>query len=49
MEGQLPPKLKTVVAESDKLILKSGEIAQTTLSASLLDDSFIDIKQASVV
>ncbi|NLK48737.1 MAG: carbohydrate-binding protein [Bacteroidales bacterium] len=49
MEGQLPLKLKTVVAESDKLILKSGEIAQTALSASLLDDSFIDIKQASVV
>lgn len=48
MEGQLMPILKTVVAESDKMILKKGETAQTFLSATLQDDSFIDINQADV-
>ncbi len=48
MQGQLKPTLETVVAESDKIILKQGETAQTSISATLLDDSFIDIEQTTV-
>lgn len=48
MKGQLKPALATVVAESDKMILQPGETAQTRLSATLLDDSFIATEKTQV-
>jgi beta-glucosidase len=49
MQGQFKPTLETVVAESDKMILQPGETAETRLSATLLDDSFIAIEETQVV
>lgn len=41
MKGQFKATLETVVAETDQMILQPGETAQTRVSATLLDDSFI--------
>ena len=49
MKGQFMPTLETVVAETDKMILQPGETAQTRLSATLLDDSFIATKEAHII
>ena len=48
MSGSYAPELKTVVAECGKVVLKSGNTAQTSVSASLSDDSFFNIKNAQV-
>lgn len=48
LKGQFQPTLETVVVETDKMILKPKESAKTYVSATLLDDSFIDIKQAQI-
>ena len=49
MSGSYKPVLKTVVAECDKIVFKPGNTAQTSVTASLSDDSFIDISKAEVV
>ena len=49
MKGQFKATLETVVAETDKMILQPGETAQTRLSATLLDDSFITTDVAYIV
>lgn len=49
MSGQFRNELKTVVATSDKIVLQPGETSGTSFTACLSDDSFIDIKKASVV
>lgn len=49
MSGQFKEVLKTVVAESDNIILQTGEATQTSLSATLLDDRFIPIEKTEVV
>lgn len=49
MRGQFIPTLKTVVAESDKIILQAGETDRVHLSAVLQDDRFIDPSEADVV
>lgn len=48
MEGQFRATLETVVAESDKMILQPGETAQTRLSATLKDDSFVAPDQLQI-
>jgi beta-glucosidase len=48
MSGSYIPVLKTVVAESDKIVLKPGNTVQTSVTASMSDDSFYDIKKAKV-
>jgi len=49
MKGQFKPTLETVVAEADQMILQPGASAQTRLSATLLDDSFIAINATHIV
>ena len=49
MRGNYKPVLKTVVAECGKVIFKPGNVAQTSVTASLSDDSFIDVNKAKVV
>jgi hypothetical protein len=49
MSGQFKEVLKTVVAESDNIILQTGETTQTSLSATLLDDRFIPVEKTEVV
>ena len=48
MSGSYSPVLKTVVAEGDKVVLKPGNTVQTSVTASLSDDSFININDAKV-
>ena len=48
MTGTYTPVLKTVVADCEKVVLKPGNIVQTSVSASLSDDSFFNIKNAKV-
>ena len=48
MSGQFARELKTVVAQSDKIVLRPGNTASTQVSASLTDDSFIDLANAKV-
>lgn len=48
MSGQFNATLETVVAESDQMILQQGEHTQVHVSATLLDDSFIETAQANV-
>lgn len=48
MNGSYKTVLATVVAEGDKSVLKPGNTLQTSVSASMSDDSFYDIKNANV-
>ena len=49
MKGQLKQTLETVVVESNRMILNPGESAESRLSATLLDDSFVAIENTEVV
>jgi beta-glucosidase len=48
LTGAYTPVLKTVVADCEKVVLKPGNTVQTSVSASLSDDSFINIRDAKV-
>ncbi|MGA2406346.1 MAG: glycoside hydrolase family 3 C-terminal domain-containing protein [Bacteroidales bacterium] len=48
MSGTYSPVLQTVVAECGKVILKPGNTVQTSVTASMSDDSFYNIKDAKV-
>ncbi len=48
MKGQLVPKLKTVVADCGKTVLRNGEKAQTRVTAAMTDDRFYDLQNATV-
>ena len=48
MSGTYQPALKTVVAECDRVVLRPGNSVQTSVTASMSDDSFYDIKKAKV-
>ena len=48
MSGEYKPVLTTVVAESDKMILRPGNTAQTSITAAMSDDSFYDISKAEI-
>ena len=41
MSGTYTPVLKTVVAECGKVVLRPGNKVQTSVSASMSDDSFL--------
>ncbi len=49
MSGKFNTVLKTVVARPEKIVLRPGDVTETSLTACLTDDRFIDIKKASVV
>ncbi len=48
LSGDFKPVLRTVIAESSKVILEPGERIQTKVTAALTDDSFYDIENAHV-
>ncbi len=48
MSGSFKIGLKTVVAESDKIVLRPGNATLTHVTACLTDDSFIDLSKANV-
>ena len=48
MSGEYKPVLQTVVAECGKVVLKPGNTVQTSVTASMSDDSFYNIKDAKV-
>ncbi len=48
MNGKLKPVLNTVVAECGTIVLKSNASAQTSVTASMTDDSFYDLSKADV-
>ncbi len=48
MNGTYKPVLTTVVAESDKVVLRPGNTVQTSVTAAMSDDSFYDISKAKV-
>jgi beta-glucosidase-like glycosyl hydrolase len=48
MQGSYNAVLKTVVASCEKVVLKPGNTVQTSLTASLSDDSFYDLNKAKV-
>lgn len=49
MNGTYKSVLSTVVVEGDKTVLRPGNTAQTSVSATMSDDSFYDVKKATVV
>ena len=48
MSGQINLGLKTVVAQSDQIVLRTGNTTLTQVTASLTDDSFIDLAKGKV-
>lgn len=48
MKGEFNPELKVVVASCETIVMKSGSSAQTSVTASLTDDSFYDISKAQI-
>jgi beta-glucosidase len=48
MGGSYTPSLETVVADCEKVVLRPGNTVQTSVSASMSDDSFINLKNAKV-
>ncbi|MFN8209179.1 MAG: glycoside hydrolase family 3 C-terminal domain-containing protein [Bacteroidales bacterium] len=48
MSGTYKPVLTTVVADCDKVVFQPGIKAQTSVSASLSDDSFYDVRNAKI-
>jgi beta-glucosidase-like glycosyl hydrolase len=49
MSGSYQPLLATVVVETDKMILRPGERVQSSVTACMSDDGFIDLAKAKVV
>jgi hypothetical protein len=49
MRGTLKPELKVVVADAGTIVMTSGKTAQTSVTASMTDDSFYDLSKATVV
>ncbi|GAT63443.1 glycoside hydrolase family 3 C-terminal domain-containing protein [Paludibacter jiangxiensis] len=48
MSGTYKPVLTTVVAEGDKTVLRPGNTLQTSVTASMSDDSFCNLAKAQV-
>jgi hypothetical protein len=48
MSGTYNSVLETVVVDCDKVVLRPGDTTQTSVTASMSDDSFINIKNAKV-
>jgi beta-glucosidase-like glycosyl hydrolase len=48
MTGSYKPVLTTVVAESDKVVLRPGNTIQTSVTAAMSDDSFYDISKVQI-
>jgi len=48
MSGTYKPILTTVVAESDRVVLKPGDNIQTSVTGAMSDDSFFDLSHTNV-
>lgn len=48
LSGNYKPVLKTVVATSKMIVFKPGNTTQTSVTASLSDDSFLDISKVQI-
>lgn len=48
MSGTYKSVLKTVVVESDQVVLRPGNTIQSSVTANMSDDSFYDIKKAKI-
>jgi beta-glucosidase-like glycosyl hydrolase len=48
MKGEFNPELKVVVATCETIVMKSGSSAQSSVTASLTNDSFYDISKAQI-
>jgi beta-glucosidase-like glycosyl hydrolase len=48
MSGDYNAILKTIVADCGNIVFKPGNTAQTSLTASLSDDSFLDLSKAKI-
>ncbi|MDA3927666.1 MAG: glycoside hydrolase family 3 C-terminal domain-containing protein [Prolixibacteraceae bacterium] len=48
MGGEFIPEIKTVVADCGTVVLRKGSSAQTSLTAAMTDDSFYDIRKATI-
>jgi beta-glucosidase-like glycosyl hydrolase/regulation of enolase protein 1 (concanavalin A-like superfamily) len=48
LQGDFKPELRTVTAESNKLVLELGERVKTEVSAAYSDDSFLDLTKAQI-
>lgn len=49
MSGVYNPVLKTIVAGCGKIVFKPGDAAQTSVTASLSDDSFLNVSKLNVI
>jgi hypothetical protein len=49
LSGSYIPVLETVVADCEKVVLRPGNNVQTSVTASLSDDSFINTKDAKII
>jgi beta-glucosidase len=49
MNGDFNAKLNTVIIDCNKIVFRPGNTGQTSLTASLTDDSFIDINKAKII
>ena len=49
MKGTYKPVLKTVVAETDRVVLHPGNTVQTHVTAAMSDDSFYDTEKADII
>lgn len=49
MNGAYKPVLTTVVVETDKVVLRPGDWVQSSVTASMSDDSFYDLARTKVV
>jgi hypothetical protein len=49
MSGTFKTVLSTVVLDCEKVVLKPGDKAQTSVSAAMSDDSFFDTKKANLI
>jgi len=49
INGNYIAKLKTVVIDCNNIVFRPGNTGQTSLTASLTDDSFIDITKAKII
>jgi beta-glucosidase len=49
MNGDYTAKLKTVVIDCNNIVFRPGSTGQTSITASLSDDSFLDINKAEII
>ncbi|MFA9390375.1 MAG: glycoside hydrolase family 3 C-terminal domain-containing protein [Prolixibacteraceae bacterium] len=49
MKGEFNPELKVVVASCETIVMKSGLVARSSVTAAMTDDSFYDISKVQIL